>query len=33
MQRVDQVMDGILVSAIMVAPFYILYKIGSFLLY
>jgi len=33
MQRVDQVMDGLLVSAIMVAPFYIFYKIGLFLLY
>ena len=32
MQRVDHVMDGILAGAVICAPFYILYKIGLFII-
>lgn len=32
MQRVDHVMDSILASAVFCAPFYILYKIGLFMI-
>ena len=33
MQRVDQMMDGLLVSGVLLAPFYLLYKIGICILY
>lgn len=31
-QRVDHVMDGVLVGAVLLAPFYILYKVSLFLI-
>ena len=33
MQRVDRMMDGILVVGVLIAPFYLLYKIGLCVLY
>jgi len=32
MQRIDHVMDGLLLSVTMCAPIYLLYKIGLFLI-
>ena len=33
MQRVDHVMDPILVGAILIAPFYIVYKLGMYIIH